>query len=307
MKKLLGIILVFGFVSSNAQQLPQYSQYLLNDYVINPAVAGSKPFFIGKANYRYQWEGITDAPRTYILSVNGPTPNNKVGLGGYIFTDHVGPTRRTGGYFSYTYHLKVTENTKLGLGLSAGLLQFMIDGSKITLKDQGDNIITGGVQSALIPDAGFGFHYYSDKWFLGASAPQLFRNRIKFFESGINPTGRLSNHFFFMGGYKFDLADDIQIEPTAMVKVVSPVPVQYELNVRGIYAEKIWLGVGYRYMDAITGMIGYTFAENISVGYSYDYTLTNIRNYSTGTHELMISLRFYDAKERAKKNAPSIE
>ena len=90
-----------------AQQLPHFSQYYLNDYLINPAVGGSRPYFEGKSAHRYQWEGITDAPRTYTLSVNGPTKNQKMGFGGYIFTDNVGPTRRTGFNASYAYHIKV--------------------------------------------------------------------------------------------------------------------------------------------------------------------------------------------------------
>ena len=121
MRKLLIIsILIFCGNHMFSQQLPHFSQYFLNDYLINPAVAGSRDYFEGVSTHRYQWEGVTDAPRTYTLSVNGPTKNRKMGLGGYLFTDHAGPTRRTGFSLSYAYHLKINDGLKLGLGLNAG-------------------------------------------------------------------------------------------------------------------------------------------------------------------------------------------
>lgn len=296
MKKLLAIILIGCAVSAEAQQLPQFSQYVLNDYVINPAVAGTKGYFEGKSNNRYQWEGITDAPRTYTLSVNGPLKNRKVGLGGYIYTDHVGPTRRTGGALSYAYQFRLTEKKdKVSLGLSAGLLQFMVDGSKITLRDADDNLITGGVQSALIPDAGFGLYFYREKkYHIGFSAPQIFKGRIKFFKEGENPTATLARHFFFHGGYRFDLTDEVALEPLVFVKFVKPAPVQPELNLKFIYKDRIWASGGWRYLDAITASIGFNATENIGFGYSYDFPTSNIRNYSTGSHELMIAIRFHD-------------
>src|SRR5688572_25102725 len=120
-----------------AQQLPQLTQYQFNDYVFNPAVAGSRPFFELRSGHRYQWVGIQDAPRTFTLSAATPL-GEKMGVGGYIFTDHVGPTRRTGFQLSYAYHLRLTGDLKLSMALSAGLLQFLIDGSKITFHDPGD-------------------------------------------------------------------------------------------------------------------------------------------------------------------------
>ena len=149
------LVLILSGSAVFAQQLPHFSQYYLNDFLINPAVAGTRDYFEGKSSHRYQWEGITDAPRTYTLSVNGPMKNEKMGLGGYLFTDMVGPTRRTGFNLAYSYHVRLNETLKLSFGLSAGLLQFMIDGSKVTLRDEGDVILTNGVQKVLVPDAGW--------------------------------------------------------------------------------------------------------------------------------------------------------
>ena len=307
MKKILliSIFLICG-TSLFSQQLPHFSQYYLNDFLINPAVAGSRGYFEGISTHRYQWEGITDAPRTYTLSVQGPTKNRKMGLGGYIFTDIVGPTRRTGFNASYSYHLKINETTKLALGINAGLLQFMIDGSKITLRDANDAIITGGVQKTLVPDAGFGLYLYHKKYFFGFSAPQLLNYKVEFFDEGENPSGTLPSHFFLTGGYKFQASDDFTVEPIVFVKYVSPAPVQVEGTLKITYKNQLWLAGTFRDKDAITASVGYLINESFTIAYAYDFTTTNIKNYSDGTHELAIGARFHKRSNR-EKSAPSIE
>lgn len=284
----------------SAQQLPHYSNYMLNDYPMNPAVGGSHPYFEGMSNNRYQWVGITDAPRTYMLSVNGPTKSLNVGLGGMLFTDIVGPTRRTGFYLSYAYHLKLTPKIKLSLGLSAGLLQFMVDGSKITLHDPHDNVISGGVETAYIPDFGAGVYAYSTdhKWYVGASVPQIFENKIKFFDYTTTGLSKLATHYYVTAGYKFDLGESFKIEPSTCVKFVQPAPVQFDLGLRAIYKDKIWIGGAYRHLDAISAMVGFVMQENITFAYSYDFATTDIKKYSTGTHELMIAIRFHKTPEK---------
>ena len=307
MKKVIIIsFLLFCGSSLFSQQLPHFSQYFLNDFLINPAVAGSRGYFEGVSTHRYQWEGVTDAPRTYTLSVHGPSKNKKMGFGGYIFTDIVGPTRRTGVNASYAYHLKLNETTKLSLGINAGLLQFMIDGSKITLRDQNDAIITGGVQSTLVPDAGFGLYLYHKKYYFGFSAPQLLNYKVKFFEEGENPGGNLPSHFFVTGGYKFQATDDFIIEPIAFVKYVSPAPIQFEGTLKITYKDKVWLAGTYRDKDAITVSAGYLINNSFTIGYAYDITTTNLKNYSDGSHELMMGARFY-SKKKKEKTAPSID
>jgi type IX secretion system PorP/SprF family membrane protein len=289
-----------------AQQLPHFSQYYLNDYLINPAVAGSRTYFEGKSAHRYQWEGITDAPRTYTLSVNGPTKNLKMGFGGYLFTDIVGPTRRTGFNVSYAYHLKLNESLKLSLGISAGVLQFMIDASKITLRDADDVIITNGVQSVLVPDAGFGLYLYHKKYYFGFSAPQLINSKVKFFKEGENPTGTLPAHFFLTAGYKFQVSDDFVVEPSVFVKYIKPAPVQAEGTIRLIYQDKLWISGTYRDLDAITASLGYIINNNFTIAYAYDFTTTNLKNYSDGTHEILIGIRFYNLKS-TEKSTPKID
>jgi type IX secretion system PorP/SprF family membrane protein len=280
-----------------AQQLPQYSQYILNRYVINPASAGTEDYFVGQTNYRSQWEGVQDAPRTYILSVNGPLKKKNMGIGGYLFTDITGPTKRNGFNLSYAYHLKLNEEIKLSMSINAGMLQYTIDGSEITFEDESDQVRSNIPESNLFPDAGFSFYLYGPNYYFGASAPQLIQNQLDFERSIKDPTGRLVNHYFITGGYTYAIDDQFDIEPSMLLKYVKPTPLSYEFTVRGLYQQKAWMGLSYRRSDAIVLLAGYTFQENLSFGYSYDIIQSDIRNYSTGSHEIMLSIKFNNHKD----------
>ncbi len=301
MKKLvlLTYVFVLGLASLHAQQLPQYSQYLINDYVLNPAIGGSHDYFEAKSNNRFQWTGITDAPRTFILSMHGPLKYENMGIGGYLFTDVTGPTSRFGIYLSYAYHIKLSESMKLSLGLFGGMLQYNVDGSKISMVDKGDPLADQGVQSVYLPDAGFGLYWYSDKFYVGVSVPQLLQNKLKLSDTtGI--LGTLKSHFFVTAGYKFDVGDNFQIEPSILMKYVKPTPVQFDFSARVIYQKMVWLGVSYRTDDAISFLLGYSYKELIMFGYSFDYTTSDLQNYSSGTHEVMLGFRFISKKKKEK-------
>ncbi|MBI3501508.1 MAG: type IX secretion system membrane protein PorP/SprF [Bacteroidetes bacterium] len=282
----------------SAQQLPLFTQYMFNDYFENPAIAGSRPYFDVVSANRLQWLGITDAPRTYALSANGPIKAKNMGVGGYLFTDIAGPTRRIGASGSYSYHIKLTEKIKISLSLSAGVLQWATDATKLTLDNPNDYVFANGYLSKVVPDLGASFYLYglpkdngTGNWWLGGYVPQLFQAKLKLFETP-TPTGTLATHFYIMGGYKLFLTDEFSAEPSFLVKFVSPAPVQIDLGARFFYKNKIWVGGTYRTKDAMSMMVGYMYKENLSFGYSYDITTTALKKYSNGTHELMIGLRF---------------
>jgi len=294
----LGII---GMGSCYAQQLPQYSQYLINDYVLNPGITGTKNYFEAKTNHRFQWVGLTDAPRTFILSMHGPIKAENMGVGGYLFTDVTGPTSRVGAYGSYAYHIDLNgDDMKLSLGLFGGILQYNVDGSKITLAQEDDPLATIGIESILIPDAGAGAYWYGDKYYLGVSVPQLLQNKLDL--TG-NEIGRLASHYFVMGGYKFELDNDFEVEPSFLMKYVAPVPVQFDLSARVSYKQTFWLGGSYRTNDAMSVLIGYSMQEKLFFGYSYDVTTTDLKNYSSGTHEVMLGMRFNVKKEEPQEES----
>ncbi len=278
-----------------SQQMPQYTQYLMNSYVINPATAGSKPFFEGKINHREQWLGITDAPRTNIISVNGPIGEN-MGVGGYVFSDISGPTRQLGVSGSFAYHLKLNSDITLSMAMYGSLLQFVIDGSKISNVTTNDPVLSAGLQSSIIPDAGVSGYLYTEKYFVGVSLAQLTHTRIKYKEINDKTSGRLTGHYYLMGGYNYQINDDFLLQPTLLLKYVNPVPVQAEIMAMCTYKEKVSAALSYRTGDALGLNLGYTFANHLAIGYSYDVLVSNIGNYSSGSHEVMLSVRF---KERS--------
>lgn len=301
MRHLLFSVLVASVINAAGQQLPQLTQYQFNDYVFNPAVAGSRPFFELRSGHRYQWVGIQDAPRTFTFS--GTTPiGTKMGVGGYLFTDIVGPTRRTGIQLSYAYHLRLTEDVKLSLSVSAGLLQFLIDGSKIQFHDPGDPVMDDQLRGDLLPDAKFGFLVYGERFWFGATAPQLLQNKVYFLDEANETLSRMEDHYYAMGGYRFQLGGDWRLEPSFLVKYTSPVPAKLDLNATVRYKDTVWLGAGYRTNDAYCAMVGYWLKKTFQFGYSYDIISSNLRNYSTGTHEVMLAITL--GKEPVAPDSP---
>ena len=285
---LLSFIAVCGF----SQQLPQYTQYMLNEMAINPAVSGKDDYADVRSNNRYQWVGVTDAPRTYMLTLHGPIKVKNMGIGMNLYTDIVGPTRRTGLNFSCAYHMKVKDDMFLSMGLSAGVLQWGIDGTKLILRDDGDQNLLSTYQTTYVPDFGAGLYFHKkDRFYFGLSLPQIYQAPIKLYE-GAGKNSKIVNHFNLNGAYKFDLGDDFKIEPSFLVKYEIPTPPKIDVGMRVIYQEQIWLGGAYRHNDAFTALIGYFYKNYLMIGYSFDFTTTNIKKYSTGTHEIMLGIRF---------------
>lgn len=288
--------LVVSALCAHGQQLPQLSQYVAHDYLYNPAVAGSREMFEIRSAHRNQWTGIVDAPRTFMLSASSPVGRN-MGVGGYVFTDNVGPSRRTGFQLSYAYHLKVNERVKLGMGLSVGMLQFLIDGSKITFFEGSDPVMDEQLRGELVPDATFGAYLYHENWWFGAAAPQLMRNKLWFLDERDQTLSRLASHYYATGGYRLRVNEDLVVEPSFMVKYVDPMPLKIDLTATLRYKDMVWLGASYRTKDAVSLMVGYWHDRSLQVGYSYDLTTTHLRNYTTGTHEVMLAFTFAKANK----------
>ena len=297
-------ILPFCILSSYGQQRPQYTQYMVNNYLFNPAVTGINDNISVKAGYRTQWVGFDDAPKTYFLSIHGPV--NKIddrfirkkvhhqGIGGYIFNDVTGPTSRTGLYLSYAYHLSLTKKVKFSMGAFAGLLQTKVDADKITLTNPNDNAVLFGIQSRFLPDISFGIWIYTDKTFFGVSMSQVIQNRI--FESPettIAAFSKLNNHYFLHGGYNFRLNRDWSLVPSVLLKAVKPTYSHFDINLKVKYKANAWAGLSYRDDDAIAAMIGFaSMKSGFNLSYSYDLTTSKIRLHSAGSHEIVVGYNF---------------
>lgn len=293
---LIGALLLLSDIILG-QQTPMYTQYMLNDFAYNPSIAGTKEYYQAKSNNRYQWIGITDAPRTYILSVYGPHRRLDMGFGGMVFNDVTGPTSRLGVYGAYAYNVCIKDDLRFSSGLSLGLLQYKVDGSKITLHDEGDPSLGNNMYVDYLPDASMGAYLYATKYSIGLSVAQIFSSNIKFKELEQLGINKLKGHMMLHGSYIININDDFSVEPMLMLKFVAPAPVQADINTRVVYRNMLWLGLGYRTKDATSVLIGYNYQDQLIFGYSYDITFTDLRKYSSGTHELMIGARFNKIKQ----------
>jgi len=284
-----------GFCGLKAQQQPIYSQYMLNDFSMNPAIAGTSGYFNVKSDNRFQWMGITDAPQTFILTFDGPINTQHMGIGAYVYTDVTGPTRQTGATAAYSYHLKLKDDLNLSFGISAGILQFSVDGQAITLVQQNDQALVNQFESAIVPSFAAGAYLYSSKFWVGVSAPQIVPINAKL-NNFAGAQNELVTHYYASAGYKLALNEDFELDPTLEANYVIPVPPQFDIGARVIYTQKFWLGAGYRTSDAVYAMVGYTYQKSLTFGFSYDYSITDIAKYSTGTTEFYIGIKFNKAK-----------
>ncbi len=289
------LLLVCGAPDAGGQQLPVYTQFMFNTYVFNPAVAGTHNYYQVRLNNRFQWTGIPDAPQTNSLSVYGPHAEMDMGFGAYVFNDATGPTSRNGLYGSYAYNLVVSGDMRLSMGLSAGILQNRVDGSKIVLLDPSDPALINTVVSAFSPDATLGLYLYSSDFHVGFSAHQLFVNKLELYDddTGLN---RLKAHFYLTAGYRYNINFDYALEPSVIVRGTAPTPVQLDFNLKAHYRDLLWLGVSVRSHDALSFLVGYTHENRFHFGYSYDMSFSPIRHHNSGSHEIFVGMRFNPVK-----------
>jgi type IX secretion system PorP/SprF family membrane protein len=298
MRRINHIVLLITIVlpvSLPGQQLPHYTQYMFNDFVINPAIAGIHNYYQIRTNHRFQWVGLEDPPLTNSISFYGPHAKWDMGYGGYIYNDVTGPTSRTGFTGAYAYNISVTGDIRLSMGLSLSLLQFRVDGTQLNPKDVSDPSILNMTSTSYMPDAGLGVYLYAEEFYVGLSVAQLLNNNVKIFENK-NGLNRLKTHFNLIGAYRFEVDRDWILEPSVMFKGTAPKEISFDITARTEWKKMLWGAVSYRFRDAVSILLGYSYEETLFFGYSYDIGITALRKYNTGTHEIMIGYRFNDIK-----------
>ena len=303
-----------------AQQKPQYTQYVFNPILINPAVTGIESYVDVKAGYRSQWTGLQGAPVTTYFTVSAPlgrefiegdatsgpangdnplgrsftstyqaaAPHHGIGL--TIVSDNAGPIRQTNIDANYAYHIGLSPTLNLAVGVSAGLYNASLNTALVTTDVQNDPAISGGNNNQLKPDVNAGVWAYSSTYFVGMSVQQLLPETISFSSNPAYNTGQAVPHYFLTGGVKIFLSDDVAILPSVLFKYVAPVPVSYDINMKMAFRDHFWIGGSYRQNDAVAGMIGFNIGSFMSLGYSYDYTTSNLNTVSSGTHEIVLGL-----------------
>ena len=318
MKRVIYIFLFsLAWNLSSGQQLPLYSQYLYNKFLINPAVAGSDGYTSLNLTAREQWVGYSGAPRTYSFSfqtrmmkrsfilkqtnvkrkVYRPKTDGKVGFGGYVFSDKNGLVQRTGFQFSYAYHMWLQNSTQLSWGLSATGYHYKINEREINFEDPSEPWLNNDLRRGIfVPDATFGVYLLNAKYNFGFSADQLFEGSAKFGDSGYD-SYKMNRHYYLFGSYIFSPRQYSEIEPSFLFMMSEQLKPQVDLGLTYIFKQTIWSGLSYRTSGAIIANLGVKH-DNFFIGYAFDFTLQEIQRITYGTHEITIALKFGDSTRK---------
>lgn len=293
MKKLIVIIVLFSsFLNASAQQEVMVSQYMFNGLFLNPAYAGSHKYFSSSLTYRKQWVKFEGAPTTYLLAVDGPLFNDKMGVGLILANDQIGVANQTDIYANYSYFVKLGPG-KLGFGLKAGVSQYSAKVDDLIVNDEDDPLYAGVTKSAMLPKFGFGTYYYTSNWFVGFSIPTLFASDPKLdYAVTARKTATIQKHYYVNAGYVFKVSRTMKLKPTALVKKEKASPMQIDASLTAFFMDRFSLGVTYRSKDAMSAMITAQLTKKLRLGYAYDITTTDIKIYSKGSHEVMLSYIF---------------
>lgn len=322
-RRLIVLLMLFVVTNTFAQQRPYYTQYILNNYIINPAVAGIENYTDIKVSHRAQWVGLQGAPVTTYLTIHAPLkksdyderenptsfhreggnprgqaywqsyqkPEPHHGVGFTVLNDKTGPLNRFAAYGSYAYHVGLSSNANLSFGISAGITQMSIDNSKV---DFGNTTVDPAVNlssslNTIKPDISAGLWLYSKNYFAGISVQQIVPQNIVFSGTAVQvDNARLIPHIFIQAGMRLYLNDDLTLLPSVMARYINPLPLGVDINAKLQYQDLIWVGGTYRYQDGFAGMLGVNLSNSINIGYSYDINTSNLRAVSNGSHEILV-------------------
>ncbi|HQV51221.1 MAG: type IX secretion system membrane protein PorP/SprF [Flavobacteriales bacterium] len=286
------IVMLVGTVGC-AQQLSQYTQYVFNQFSINPAVAGSKDCLDVRLGFRQQWVGLPGAPTTGWASLhaslkgkNKPFQNNKHGIGMFVEADQAGNWGYTRFLLAYAYHIQMSKDYYMALGVFAGVQQMKFDVGEAFLSDAGDPALDGKATSLVVPDISPGIWVYGKRFWGGLALQQALGNKIK----NIGTSSKLARHFKLSAGYRFKLGTKMSFTPSTMFKVAEGSPVALDVNAMIEWNRVIALGIGYRNGDALTLMMKVGFLQFFQLGYSYDVTTSRLREGSSNTHEIILGV-----------------
>lgn len=312
---------LFICFNSSAQQLPHYTQYVLNNFIINPAVAGIENYTDVKISHRHQWVGIDGAPVTTYLTIHGPlkkdaydretatgfhasgeNPRGKAywqtyekadphaGIGFTVLNDRAGPLNRFAAFGTYSYHIGISSQTSIAAGISAGVQNTSLNAGKLFFDVPVDPAVAGsGYLNRLSADMNAGLWLYSANYFAGLSAQNIIPSKLKFSSDTVKvANGRLVPHMFLTAGYRFFVNDDITFLPSTLLKYVASTPVSFDINAKFQYQDLLWVAASMRYNDSWAAMVGLNISNTVNVGYSYDITTSRLNTVSKGSHEIVI-------------------
>lgn len=293
-RKLIFLALVI-INSIQAQQEPQYSQYMYNTISVNPAYAGTRNVLNVLALHRQQWNGFDGAPITSTFSINTPIPETNLGIGISAISDRIGPTEQTTVSGDISYTVRLSEKTNLSFGAKGSASFFSFDQYKVT-PFQANDPKWKSLSSKLAPNFGVGVYLHTDKYYLGLSVPNLMESN--FYNDNEIAINSQRMNYYFIGGYVFDVSNWIKFKPAVVSKIVAGAPLQLDISGNALFINKFVLGAAYRWDAALSALAGFQINDALFVGYSYDFDTTNLSRYNNGSHEVFIRYEFIYKKNK---------
>lgn len=288
------VFILFNCWTGVAQQLPQFTQYMYNTISINPAYAGSRETLSIVGLHRSQWVGLQGGPITQTLSIHTPLRNEKIGLGLSFINDELGYENFSYLYGDFSYTIQTGENTKLAFGLKAGFTSYGLD-PEYQASQASDPVIFG-YENRWKPNIGTGVYWHSNRWYLGLSAPRILNTDY----SGNSEFEALEKvSYYFTGGYVFDFSETVKFKPAFLLKATNGAPLSFDITANFLFNEKFWIGGAYRVNEragALGGIADFQVSKQLRIGYAYEYPLSDLRPYTSGTHEVLIMFEIFKSK-----------
>ncbi|MFC0603564.1 PorP/SprF family type IX secretion system membrane protein [Winogradskyella pulchriflava] len=286
MKKLSIIAVLLLAFQMHGQQDPQYTQYMYNMNIMNPAYAGSRENLSFGLLYRNQWSGIDGGPETGTFFVHSPIGNN-LGLGLSLISDQIGPVKETNVYADISYTLKLGGEHRLAFGVKAGATfhDINLSNNNVAVIDQTDPFFGMGINETT-PNIGAGFFYYTNKYYLSLSVPNMLSS--VHLDDNDRKIGSETQHYFVTGGYVFDLSPNTELKPSFMVKSAFDAPTSFDVNLNARFFKKFEIGASYRLDDSFSGLVNFSLSPSLRVGYAYDAVSSDIKAYAPASHEVML-------------------
>ena len=298
MKTILTIICAFILQSMYSQQDSQYTQYMYNTPLVNPAYAGSRETITAFLLHRNQWVGLEGAPVTNNFSINMPVGDSNFGVGLNFVNDEIGPVSENEISADLAYFIQISENYKLSLGLKGTANLFQLDVNKLRIFDPADPQFQN-VDTEFSPNVGAGLYLFSDKTYFGLSIPNFFES-YRYNDNNVEIT-KEKMHFYFIAGHVFTISPNIDFKPAVLSKIVEGAPLQADVTANFLFFDKLTLGAAYRWDASVSALAGFQISDSWFIGYGYDLETTKLSNYNSGSHEIFLRYEFFN---RSRVSAP---
>lgn len=289
-------IAVLSSTGVQAQQDPQYTQYMYNTINVNPAYAGSRGVMSIFGLHRTQWVGLDGAPSTTAVSVHTPLGDSKLGLGVSLVNDRLGAMDENNLSVDVSYTVDLSQTYKLSFGVKGTANLLNVDYTKLNKYNPNDVMFAQNIDNQFSPNVGAGIYLHSDRSYLGLSVPNFLDTDR--YDDNVYATMKQRMHFYLIGGHVFELSPSLKFKPAFLAKAVSGAPLQVDLTANFMFFEKLVVGGAYRWDAAFSGLVGFQVSDGLFIGYSYDADSTKLAHYNSGSHEIFMRFELFNRFNR---------